>query len=254
MRSSRASLVVGAEGGATVVRRAFAEAPQRWVVGGGAGRFADVTHQLLGDGVLGGGRLQTTIEAAEGACVTVRGLAATAIRRGGGSVAAVRLRATAGSALLYLPGVVVPHAGSDHRSSLVVRADEGARVAAVALTAPGRVAMGESGAFARLQMRTRATVGGRLVFAETAEIDPRGWDSVAPGGRSGVAAAALCLGDWLPAQPGWWQALADEDALVGASHLRERGVAVRGLFPSLGAALGFVARFEAAAREVVSRG
>lgn len=254
MRPSRASLVVGTEGGATVVRRAFAEAPQRWVVARAGGPFADVTHQVLGDGVLGGDRLRTTIQARQDACVTVRGLAATALRRGGMSVAAVRLRAAAGSTLMYLPGVVVPHAGSDHRSSLQVRADRGARVAALSLTAPGRVAMGESGAFARLQVRTRATMGERLVFAETTEIDPRGWDSVAPGETYAVVAAALCLGEWIPAQPAWWQALASDDAVLGASHLREGGVAMRGLFPSLGAALAFGARFEVAVRDVVARG
>lgn len=249
MRLSRASLRLEARGTATSATRAFAGAPQRWNLGGtSGGGWFDAVHQLVGDGLFDGDVALTRVSVLPGARAVVRGISATPLRPGR-SVAAATVNVRDG-ALLWLPGAIVPHAGSCHGASVDVRASQGSEVLVASALVGGRTAWGETGAFHAVRLRTCVRYGGTMAFAEDVLVKPG--DLVAPTGFGAFEAyvSLLALG------PSLGRAFADVSCLVngvaGTSELRAGGVAVRALFPHLGAAREFVEGVELRAKEALA--
>lgn len=248
MRTSRARLLVDAPRGHPQML-ASASVPQRWATTRIANDgWVEAVHQAVGDGVFAGDEHRAHIEA-RGAALLVRGLTATPLRRGRAATV-TRLRAAGGATLVHLPGPLLPQVEADHVNALHIEADTTSRVLAASVVTPGRTGMGERGRFTRLRMRTVARFGGALAFAEDATAEPGLASIDGPAGFASAAASVsiLALGDWAPADPGWWRAILPAEASGGASRLRTGGVCVRLLTPTLGEALAFIERLERAVR------
>ncbi|MCC7363992.1 MAG: urease accessory protein UreD [Dehalococcoidia bacterium] len=242
MTVSRARLVAVASAGRTRAAVLAAAAPQRWSNRPGAAPpWAEVTHQLVGDGIFGGDAVVTSVRAGPGAALLVDAVAATPLRGGAPSLSATRLRADPGATLIHVPGMLIPHAGADHAASLAIDVAPGARVLSLTAVAAGRMGMQESGAFARLELRTRATVAGQLAFAERAVLT--GAEFAAASAGAPIVVTALALGDWPAAEPSWWPT-GLPGVTGGASQLRSGGAAYRALCDTY-------ADFEALAAAVV---
>lgn len=251
MTSSRARLVGHAERGETRAQTA-ATTPQRWTIARGArDGWLDVTHQLLGDGVFGGDSHRTSIVAKPEARLGIRAVAATPLRGEAPGTTVTHLRAAEGASLLYLPGALIPHLGSNHRNVLRIDAAAGSRVLAASIVVPGRTGMGERNAFCSLRMRTVVTYGGRLALAEEALVRPDSFAIDGPAGFAGDGAsiAVIALGDWPSLDSGWWHASTDVPGIAGgAAPLRSDGVVFRALAVHLGAAQRCLQQLEACAR------
>ena len=228
---------------------AGASAPQRWTLSRPRGDgWSEVVHQLLGDGVFAGDSHRTTIVAGEGSRLVVRGIAPTALRGSEPSSVATRLIVRRGARVLYLPGPLVPHAGSTHTNALRVEVADGGGILFATTTTPGRIAMGEHGAFERLSLRTVVHVAGKLCLGEDAslsgaEVSGTGSFDSASAYVSVVAAGAIDA-----AEARWWDQFVDAPSQIAVSKLRTGGMAARALFHSLGEAQSFLAEVELAVR------
>ncbi|MEO8540363.1 MAG: urease accessory protein UreD [bacterium] len=235
--------------GQTRIATASATSPQRWnLAQTSRDGWANVTHQLMGDGVLGGSVSRTSIHVAPEAAVVVRGVTATALRSGTASLAATRITVAPGGGLIYLPGALVPHHSSGHAGTLRIDTGGTANVLAASTLVPGRTAMGESGSFSSLRLRTSWFHEGFLQFLEDAEPLSGELSGKASFGESEGFVSMLAAGTWAPAMSDWWRQFDPVEGLVGVSQLREMGVAVRALFSTLGAADRFLREVECAAR------
>ena len=177
-----------------------------------------------------------------GTNLVVRAVAATSLRAGAMSSFASRISVGAGASCIYLPGALIPHAGSAHVSSLAVRAADDARVLAVTVVTPGRTGMGERGSFTSLRMRATLVAGEEVLLAEDADFAPgtTPLDSEATFAGAGAVVSAVVSGDWDASTVEWWATLfADTDVAGYAGSLRgirTRGVRVAAVCSSLGAA------------------
>ncbi len=255
MTNSRAVLEVDHCGPVARVSRAGAYSPQRWTTTRPArDGWLDVAHQLLGDGVFAGDHHRMRVRAKAGTNLVVRAVAATSLRAGAMSSFASRISVGAGASCIYLPGALIPHAGSAHVSSLAVRAADDARVLAVTVVTPGRTGMGERGSFTSLRMRATLVAGEEVLLAEDADFAPgtTPLDSEATFAGAGAVVSAVVSGDWDASTVEWWATLfADTDVAGYAGSLRgirTRGVRVAAICSSLGAAQRVVAEIESRTR------
>lgn len=214
----------------------------------------EATHQLLGDGAFGGDRSRATIEVAAGTNLVVRGVAATSLRGSCASTAAVRARVGPHAGLIYSPGPILPHNGSCHASGLRVSAAPEARLLIVATLVPGRSAMGEVGAFEALRLKTHVCVEGEMAFAEDSTALGEHFDRARDFVGFGAFVTLLAFGNWPPAGSEWWEQFPVTPGLAGRSALRNGGLALRALFPTLGAAREFVSDVEERARRAPREG
>jgi urease accessory protein len=205
-------------------------------------------HNVSG-GVLGGDRLQTTIDIAAGARAQLTTTGATRIyrRRAGHGAAEQALSAHVGPGALleYLPDPVIPYAGSAYRQRTRFVLAEGAGLFAWDVMAPGREARGESFAYDQLAWETAVEVvtGGEVtpIALERACLEPAQRPLTAPA-RMGpfgyLATMHLCQVGVAAAN---WQTLeralhdvaaahtASQASWWGVSTLVAHGVVVRGL-------------------------
>ena len=226
---------------------ASAGAPQRWaVVRQAADGWTEAVHQTIGDGVFAGDVHRTSIVVGEGARLVVRGITAVPLRGPRPSGTATAIRARRGSTVCYLPGALIPQTVADHSAVLRIEADEDACVLAASIVVPGRSGMGERGAFQRLRLRTTVRVGDRLAFLEDATTEPSSGSIDGPASYHGFSASltVIAVGAWEPATVAWWDAVAGERGVGGASPLRAGGVCYRALFPTLGDAVSSLAFVE----------
>jgi len=255
MTASRATLEVATGPNGTAILAAKAQAPQRWAYGCvAADGWADVTHQLLGDGVFGGDSVRTRIAVRENARLLVRGVAANSLRAGRASTAATSIVAGPGAAVIAMPGPLLPHARSQHAAGLTVHAASDAFVVASTIVTPGRTAMGERGAFTSLVLRTRVTVDGNLALFDDANVAGSEVQGAGSFVHSSASVSLVCLGRWPVADRSWWTGSETAGATLAVSTLRIGGLAVRGLFASLGAATTFLAQVERTARASLASG
>ena len=140
--------------------------------------------QQVGPGLFPGEMLDAEVAVDPGADLVVRGQGATKVYPSPGGAPAVsmtRLRVAAGASLAWLPGELIPFRDSVLRQETVVELEAGSRLALLEILTPGRLAMGERDAYARLDLRLRIAVAGRPVLIERAVLEP---------GRRPLAAAA----------------------------------------------------------------
>lgn len=251
---SQARLLASArDGGSTGIARAHAAAPQRWVVTRpSADGWATVTHQLLGDGAFGGETHRTTVVAAAGARLLVRGVAATPLRGPGSSRIATHLVVRPGAQLLYIPGALIPQRDADHTSLLRASIGAGGSLVAVSVVTPGRVGMGESGRFARLRLRTSVYLDDRALLFDDATVSggQPAFHSPAIFGGAGAVLTIVAAGATPLAWPDAWGLLLDRPGiLAAAAKLPGGGSLVRGLARGLGDVERLLAAVEETARE-----
>lgn len=180
---------------------------------------AEVIVQHAGPGLFPGETLEATIEVDRGAALVVRGQGATKVYPSPSGAAAVsrsRLRVAAGAALRWLPGELIPFRDAVLRQETVVALAPGARLALLEILTPGRLAMGERDAYARLDLRLRIEVAGRPVLIERAVLEPAHRPLAAPARHGGFPCVgalylagfgleeASALGQSEPDDAVWW--------------------------------------------------
>ncbi len=204
-------------------------------------------------GIVQGDRLQTEIVAREGAQVHLTTPGSTKIYRAPVSPASHRLsiRAGAGSHVEYLPGPVIPFRDARFLEEVTLVAHPTATLLYGGILSPGRVAMGESHAYALYSSRVTAEgEDGTLAFLDVTHLTPASISPKRPGllGSFDVLGTLHLVTAAIPAR-----ALSDRlhgtlqgqrDILAGASELPSgRGVTVRIVGPRVepvAAALGAV--------------
>ncbi len=89
---------------------------------------------------------------------------------------------------MFMPSLLVPHRGSRYRQTTRIDVHEGGELCYLDCIAPGRVAHGESFAYAQLDFDTEIRHGGRLVVRERFALKPSEsqtipWRDVFPNGH-----------------------------------------------------------------------
>lgn len=136
---------------------------------------AVVLLQEVSPGILPGDRLHAAVTVDPGAELVVEAQGAVRVYPSSCGVAAeatTELTVASGGSLWWLPGALIPYRAARYASYLHARLEPGARFALLDILTPGRVAMGERNAYARLDLRTRIDVAGRPVLIERALLDP----------------------------------------------------------------------------------
>lgn len=209
---------------------------------GGAGA-AEVTVQAVGPGLFPGECLRTEVEVEAGATLVVRGQGATKLYpspTGAPAVTTTRLVVATGGCLLWLPGELIPFRDAVLEQAVEASVSAGGRLALLDLLTPGRVAMGERDAYARLDLRLRISHDGRPLLIERARLEPTrrpmsvlgrhgGYGCAGTLVLVGFGAAAGGLGQGERGDGVWWGAGGDDELvlvrLVGPTAQAVRGVA-----------------------------
>ncbi len=204
-------------------------------------------------GIVQGDRLQTEIVAREGAQVHLTTPAATKIYRSPAATSSHRLRihAGAGTYVEYLPGPIIPFRNARFLEDVILVTHPTATLVYGGILSPGRVAMGESHAYALYSSRVTAQRDdAALEFLDVTHLTPATVAPKRPGlfGSYDVLGTLHILTGAVPARE-----LSDRvhgllkeqgEILAGASELPSgRGVTVRILGPRtepVAAALGAV--------------
>jgi len=246
--TSSARLVSSGDAGDSRIQSARATAPQRWALSRPRkDGWNEVVHQLLGDGVFGGDSHRTAIVAGESSRLVVRGIAPTALRGGLASSMVTRIEVRTRASLLYFPGALVPHTGSNHATSLRIDVEVGGSALVATVMTPGRTGMGERGAFEYLRLRTAISVGREFCLSEDASL--KGAVLAGAGGFGSASAylSIVAVGASVASRPEWWSQL-ESPAPIAVSSLRCGGIACRALFGTLGEAQQFLEQVEGAVR------
>ena len=109
------------------------------------------------------------------------------------------ITAAGGGRLVYLPGELIPFQRAVYRQETAVEVEDGGSVALGEILTPGRVAMGERDRYSRLELRLRASVGGRVVLIERGVLEPdkRALDSPGRHGGFGCTGSLYLFGERL---------------------------------------------------------
>lgn len=171
----------------------------------GDGR-AELILQNVGPGVLPGDRLRIELNVGPGATLDVRGQGATRIHPSPAGIPGeieTRLRVDRRGLLIYGPGELIPYRTARLRQATTIEVAEGGHLAMVETLTRGREAMGERDVYASLDLRVRASYGGRPVLIERARLAPsmRALDSIGRHGPFAVSVSLYLIGErWrLPA-------------------------------------------------------
>jgi urease accessory protein len=132
-------------------------------------------HNLSG-GVLGGDRLELSIEVCRGARAQVTTAGATRLYRSRAAAAAALQRnviKVGENALLeFLPDALIPFAGSRYCQETLIELAAGAGLFCWETVAPGRDARGELFAYELLQLKLDLTAEGRWLAEERLKLEP----------------------------------------------------------------------------------
>jgi urease accessory protein len=223
----------GRVGGRSTIVDAYRTAPFHLGMPSERAGAAELIVQGVGPGYLPGDRLSIDITVDAGAKLTVRGQSATKLYpspRGEPAVADVRLTVGAGARLTYLPGELIPFRQSILRQVTRIAVEPGGHCVLGEIVTPGRIAMGEVDAYTHLRLDVEASLGGRLVLAERARLEPS-HGSLTSIGRHGPHAVAGSL--YVIGEP--WTAPDDDaisDAVLWASATGDGYTLIRLLGPT----------------------
>jgi len=125
-------------------------------------------------GLFSGDVIDTGIEVKSGGQILVTSPSASRVHRMASGSAAVRqsIQVAHGGWLEILPGLLIPHAGSDYAQENSIHLESGARFLWFETFAPGRVASGEVWQFTRFESRFELTYDSRPIARETYSITP----------------------------------------------------------------------------------
>jgi urease accessory protein len=199
---SRGSLTVARGPRGSVVTRAYAEAPLKWLTpdtgrGGAAWAFAS----SYGGGLVGGDRLAIDIGVEPGACALVSTQASTKVYRSPkGAEVTLAAAVGRGGVLVSLPDPVVCFAGSTFHQRQAFELESGAAVVALDWMTSGRLGHGERWAFDAYASATTIRVDGRLVIHDAVRLSRDDGELAARLGRFEVLALIAVAGEPLAAQ------------------------------------------------------
>ncbi|MBK8216389.1 MAG: urease accessory protein UreD [Myxococcales bacterium] len=178
---------------ASVVRRAYAEAPIALSCPRNHGHAAWVFPTVLGPGYLRGDDHEHTIEVREGATAYIGSIG---IARGFAGVSSTRVRATVepSALLVHAPCPLTGAAGADVSQSVEIDLAEGASLVLIDGITRGRPETGERWAFERLRTRLVVRVGGEVVLEDALDLEPGRTSVERHFGAYGGYALALALG------------------------------------------------------------
>jgi urease accessory protein len=198
-RAGRGELVVVADGGRdrqrSVVSRAYATSPLRWLLPTNHGHAAWVFSSSYGGGLVDGDALSLDIDVRPGATALVSTQASTKVYRSPrGTSVDTRARIASGGLLVLLPDPVVCFTGSGYRQVQRIDVAEDAGLVLLDWVSSGRRTSGERWAFDEYVSRTIVHLGGRLVLHEALALRASDGDLAARFGRFDVLAIAVVLG------------------------------------------------------------
>jgi urease accessory protein len=174
----RLSFSLDSASGRTFLAESFQQAPLKVVR---AFTLEDGTalahlHNVSG-GLLGGDRLSMQVSLASGANVQLTTTGATRIYRSREGISATTqcndISVGTVALLEYLPDATIPFAGSRYAQRTSIELAEGAGLFWWEIIAPGREASGELFKYEEFAMKTRVSVLGRRIAAETLCLRPR---------------------------------------------------------------------------------
>ncbi|HET9868954.1 MAG TPA: urease accessory protein UreD [bacterium] len=161
-------------GAKTVVRRAYARAPLKWIATRRHSGAAWVSAGSLGGGLVGGDHLRLEVETGEGALGFVTTQASTKVYRSGEPARqTLTARVRPGGVLAWVPDPVVCFEGADYGQVQDFHLDPGAGLILLDALTSGRHVWGERWKFRGYSSRTRILRGGGPVFYDHLELSPR---------------------------------------------------------------------------------
>jgi urease accessory protein len=190
-------------------------------------------------GLLAGDRIALRIAVEEGARLLLTAPSASRAHCTGDGEAEMTqdFHVEAGGSLESLPELFIPQRGARYRQTTTIDLQPGGELLFFETLAPGRVAMGEAFAYARLQWATDLYLGGNLIVRERYELAPgsaalRALQSQFPAGYYG---SCWVLSPQLSERSSCWSAihgLHEPSAWVGCSELYRSGWSIKVLADS----------------------
>ncbi len=144
-------------------------------------------------GLVGGDRIDIAITLDECAHVLITTPSANKVYRSTGQFASQSIEITIkrGGVLEYLPGYVIPFAGSLYSQKTRVLMERGATAFVLDAFSTGRVARGESLHFKEYRSNTEIEYDGELILTERMALEPDRIDYSGPGLLEGFSATAV---------------------------------------------------------------
>ena len=193
--ASRASLTIARAPRGSVVTRAYAEAPLKWLTPASPRGAAWAFASSYGGGLVGGDRLAIDVTVEPGAHALLSTQASTKVYRSPHG-ASITLAAAVGrdGVLVSLPDPVVAFTESSFRQRQTFDLDAGAAVVALDWMTSGRLGHGERWAFDRYASATTIRVDGRLAIHDAVRLDREDGDLATRLGRFDVLAVVAIAG------------------------------------------------------------
>jgi urease accessory protein len=219
----------------SLVSRAYATSPLRWLLPRNHGRAAWVYASSYGGGLVDGDALALDIEVGPGAAAIVSTQASTKVYRSPrGTSATTRARVAPGGLLMLLPDPVVCFAGSRYRQRQRVDLAGDGGIVLIDWITSGRRTSGERWAFDEYLSRTMVYVGDRLLLLEALALRASDADLASRFGRFDVLAVVVIAGHALRREAAATAAIGKDtpparraEQLVAVAPLGDEGCVVR---------------------------
>lgn len=180
----------------SVVTRAFAASPLKWLTPRNGGGAAWLFAASYGGGLVGGDCLDLDVRVEEGASAFLSTQASTKVyRSAAGAETRLRAHVAAGGLLVSVPDPVVCFADSAYRQTQAFDLAAGASLVAVDWMTSGRLGSGERWAFVDYASTTTLRLEGRLAIHDALRLSRRDGDLATRLGRFDVLALAVIAGD-----------------------------------------------------------
>lgn len=172
MSAGRGHLAVARVRGRSVVTRARADSPLRWLLPDNRGHAPWAYTTSYGGGLVDGDALSVDADVGDGAALLLATQASTKVFRGPrGSSQSLALRVGADALAVVLPDPVVCFAGASYAQRTAVDLAPGASLVLLDGLHAGRVARGERWAFDRFASRLDVRRDGRLALSDRVLLD-----------------------------------------------------------------------------------
>jgi urease accessory protein len=198
--SRRGSVAVMPAPRRSVVTRAYAESPLKWLTPGNRGHAAWLFAASYGGGLVGGDHLAIDVEVGDGAAALLSTQASTKVyRSAAGASTTLQARVGRDALLVSLPDPVVCFAASTYRQRQAFELSPSSALIALDWMASGRRGSGERWRFAGYASTTTLHVGERRVLHDAVRLDAADGDLMSRAGRFDVLASLIVAGPPLAA-------------------------------------------------------
>ncbi len=174
---TRLELLFTQQGEKTILSEQFSQSPLK-VLRPFELEPGSVLLQLLnvGPGIMAGDLFDLHIRVAEGAKVVLLNQSASKLHsmpEGRSACQIVHIEVESGGELEYYPGLSIPFKDAEFKNRVAVELAEGANFAMLESWAMGRIAFDERFMFRKLSSHVKVRQGGKLVYADALELDPK---------------------------------------------------------------------------------